>query len=170
MRKLFNFLTDLVVSTLPQDAASAWLKRVLLSLLGARIGVRLKIWRLVWIDEPRGLVIGDDVTLGRGVHMLTGGGVSIGDRTMVGHGSQLISSGHRIPASRAESMRFSGKQAAPIVVGDDAWIGAGAIVLGGVSIGRGAVVAAGAVVSRDVPEFAIVAGVPARVVKSRDGD
>lgn len=170
MRDLLNFLTDLVVSTLPQDAASAWLKRALLVLLGARIGARCKVWRLVWVDEPRGLVVGDDVTVGRGVHVLTGGGVHIGDRTMVGHGAQLISSGHRIPGSRAEPMRFSGRQAAPIVVGADAWIGAGAIVLGGVTIGRGAVVAAGAVVARDVPEYAIVAGVPARVVKWRDDD
>ena len=58
-----------------------------------------------------------------------------------------------------------------IVVGDDAWIGAGAIVLPNVTIGEGAVVGAGAVVTRDVPPFAVVVGVPAKVVGDiRKGD
>jgi len=55
----------------------------------------------------------------------------------------------------------------PIVVEDDAWLGVGVIVLSGVRVGKGAVVGAGAVVTRDIPEGAIVAGVPARVVKMR---
>ncbi len=53
----------------------------------------------------------------------------------------------------------------PIVVEDEVWIGAGAILLPGVTVGRGAVVAAGAVVTRDVPPFTVAAGVPARVIK-----
>jgi len=53
-----------------------------------------------------------------------------------------------------------------IVVGDDAWIGAGAIVLPNVTIGEGAVVGAGAVVTKDVPPFAIVVGVPAKVIRT----
>ncbi len=57
---------------------------------------------------------------------------------------------------------------APVVVGDRVWIGTGAIVLKGVTIGDGAVVAAGAVVTRDVPPNAVVAGVPAKVVGRAD--
>jgi len=54
-----------------------------------------------------------------------------------------------------------------IVIEDDCWLGGGATILAGVRVGRGAVVAAGAIVTRDVPPYAIVAGVPARVVRMR---
>jgi maltose O-acetyltransferase len=56
----------------------------------------------------------------------------------------------------------------PIVIQDNVWIGAGAKVLGGVTIHKGAVIGANAVVTRDIPENAIVAGVPARVIRFRD--
>jgi len=57
-------------------------------------------------------------------------------------------------------------EGAPIVIEDSAWIGAGAIILAGVTIGRNAVVGAGSVVTKDVPAGAVVAGNPARVIKS----
>lgn len=56
---------------------------------------------------------------------------------------------------------------APIVIEDDVWIGAGSIILSGVNVGRGAIIAAGAVVNRDVPEFAIVGGIPAKILSYR---
>jgi acetyltransferase-like isoleucine patch superfamily enzyme len=64
-----------------------------------------------------------------------------------------------------EGPRFEG--AAPIIIGSDVWIGAHAAIMGGVSIGDGAVVALGAVVTKDVPAYAIVGGVPARIIRYR---
>lgn len=57
----------------------------------------------------------------------------------------------------------------PVVIGDDVWIGARVIILPGVTVGKGAVLGAGTVVARDVPEWAVVVGNPARVVKFRSG-
>ncbi|MCJ8144317.1 chloramphenicol acetyltransferase [Ancylobacter sp. A5.8] len=65
---------------------------------------------------------------------------------------------------------FGWRRAQPVIIGHDVWIGHGAIVLPGRHIGDGAVVAAGAVVTKDVPAYAIVAGVPARVVRMRFPD
>ena len=56
----------------------------------------------------------------------------------------------------------------PVTIGDDVWIGFGACVLPGVSVGRGSIVAAGAVVTKDVPDWTIVGGVPAKVIGSRN--
>jgi acetyltransferase-like isoleucine patch superfamily enzyme len=60
-----------------------------------------------------------------------------------------------------------GCAARPVTIGDDVWLGARAIIVRGVTVGEGAVVGAGAVVSKDVPARAVVAGVPARVIRSR---
>ena len=86
------------------------------------------------------------------------GGIEIGDDTMLGPNVSLITSGH--PTAVAE--RRAGIVVAPISIGANVWIGAGATVLGGVSVGDGAVMAAGAVVTRDVPAATLVGGVPAR--------
>jgi acetyltransferase-like isoleucine patch superfamily enzyme len=57
-----------------------------------------------------------------------------------------------------------------MVIGDDVWIGANAVILPGVKIGTHSIVAAGAVVTKDVPEFSLVAGIPAKVIKKLEGD
>ena len=166
---LLNFVAETVMATLPHDSISCRLKRGLLRFRGARIGRHVKLWRDVWVDHYPKLTIGEHVTLGKSVMLICGGEVSIGDNCMIGHGSQIISVGHRIPTlASGESMRFSGPDAAPITLEEDVWIGASAIVLPGTTIGRGTVVAAGAVVTGDLPANVIAGGVPAVVIKERE--
>lgn len=76
---------------------------------------------------------------------------------------------NRLLAFDAPTVREDPKLSSPLTIEDGVWIGFGAIILSGITIGRGAVVAAGAVVTRSVPPFAVVAGVPARQVGARGG-
>lgn len=112
-------------------------------------------------DHGRSLQLGERVFVNHGCTINDLGGVVIGDDVLVGPNVQILSAGH--PVDPAE--RRSGVVVARIEIGRGVWIGAGATVLQGVSIGEDSVVAAGAVVTRDVPDRVVVAGVPARVVK-----
>ncbi|MGH7898576.1 MAG: acyltransferase, partial [Candidatus Binatia bacterium] len=95
------------------------------------------------------------------------GGVEIGDRTLLAGGC-YVGGGRYHLADRDRSIASQGSYSeGPVVIGADCWIGAHAVVLDGVTIGRGAVVAAGAVVVRDVSEYTVVGGVPARALKER---
>ena len=89
------------------------------------------------------------------------GGITIGDGALIGHQVVLATLNHDLNPERRKSMK-----AAPIVIGKNVWIGAHATVLAGVSIGDNAVIAAGAVVTKDVPPMTVVAGIPAKTVKS----
>ena len=163
-----NYLVELFMAIAPHDPLSSRVKGALMRWRGASIGARPKIWRDVWVDDYRKLSIGDDVSVGKSAMLICIGGVTIGNQVMIAHGSQIISAGHRMP-SVGESMRFSGLDAAPIVIEDGAWVGAGAIVLPGITIGSGSVVAAGSVVTKDVSPNTVVAGVPSTVIATRSG-
>lgn len=114
------------------------------------------------IAEPR-IVIGDHFYANAYCHML--GDITIGNDVILGPKVTIWARDHG--TAKDVPMRLQPHVAAPIVIGDDVWIGASAVILKGVTIGRGAVVAAGCVVTKDVPEWAIVAGVPARIIKHR---
>jgi acetyltransferase-like isoleucine patch superfamily enzyme/GT2 family glycosyltransferase len=109
--------------------------------------------------------IGDDVVLSRGVHIVAFERVTLGHGAMVGEYSSLRDANHR--RSTAGSMRHSGHEHAPIDVGRNVWIGRGATVLKGLTLGESCVVGANAVVTRSVAAQAVVAGAPARPIDLR---
>ncbi|MBU1170048.1 MAG: sugar O-acetyltransferase [Proteobacteria bacterium] len=109
---------------------------------------------------------GKNITLGKNVFLNTGctfqdrGGITIGDGTQIGQNVVLTTLNHGFaPEERNTTFPF------PIVIGKNVWISANATVVPGVTIGDNAIIAAGAVVTRDVPANAIVAGVPAKIIK-----
>jgi len=121
-------------------------------------------------DLPHAAIeIGRDCLIGE-FNVLRGqGGIEIGDRVYTSPFVQLAAVNH-VFTDPTRPFVEQGITAQGIAVEDDVWIGAGAIITDGVHIGRGAVVAAGAVVTGDVPAHTVVAGVPARVVKTITGD
>ncbi|MFI5656008.1 DapH/DapD/GlmU-related protein [Streptomyces anulatus] len=107
---------------------------------------------------------GENVFVNQGCTFMDKGGIRIGNGVMIAPKVSLITGGHPLPlAERRAYLSF-----APIVIEDDVWVGAAAVITQGVTVGAGAVVAAGAVVTRDVPAGTVVAGVPARVIKKID--
>jgi maltose O-acetyltransferase len=113
----------------------------------------------------RNLAVADDVYVGPNCTIDLSDQVSIGARTSISPSCSLLT--HADPGA-AWGNRLSAqypRKTAPIAIGSDSWIGAGAIVLAGVTIGSGSVVGAGAVVTHDVPDGALAAGSPARVLR-----
>ncbi len=120
-------------------------------------------------DLPHaGIRIGRDSLIGEYTVVRGQGGVVIGDRVYTSPFCQILAVNHVFDDPRRPFIE-QGITAQGIVIEDDVWVGAGAIITDGVRIGRGSVVAAGAVVTRDVPPHTVVAGVPARPVKTIDG-
>jgi len=109
-----------------------------------------------------------DVTIGDytriGIHCTVIGPVCIGDHVNLAQGITVTALNHNYADSNRK-IDEQGISTKPVVIGDDVWIGANAVILPGVTIGRHVVVAAGAVVTKDVPDYSLVAGVPAKEIK-----
>jgi acetyltransferase-like isoleucine patch superfamily enzyme len=134
---------------------------ILRHLAGAEIGARCAFERGIRITARGGLRIGERCNINHGVLLDGGGGLVIGSLVNISPEALLLTTEHD-----PDSPHFEGRDR-EVVVGDRVWIASRAIILPGASIGEGAVVAAGAVVRGEVPTWSIVAGNPARVVRSR---
>ncbi len=112
------------------------------------------------------MVIGDQTWIGQQCFFHSAGGITVGQRVGVGPGVKILTSVHT-EAGRDVPVLFSPVETAPVVIEDDADLGINSVILPGVRVGRGAIVGAGAVVTENVPPYAVVAGVPARVLRYR---
>src|ERR1044071_1431974 len=121
-------------------------------------------------DMPHsGIKIGSDSLIGDYSVIRGQGGVQIGDRVYTSPFTQIIAVNHVFDDPNRPFVE-QGISAEGIVIEDDVWLGAGAIVTDGVKIGKGAVVAAGAVVTKDVPPHTVVGGVPAKIIRTIEGN
>lgn len=109
------------------------------------------------------LIIGADCSINYGVSIGCTMSIQLGDRCRVGPYVMIVDTAFHELLDRSKA-----PPSEAVVLGDDVWVGAKASIMPGVTIGRGAVVGTGAVVTRDVPPFAVVAGVPAKIVKQLD--
>lgn len=109
------------------------------------------------------LVLKEHACIGENARFMGEGAITIGAHVMMGPDVMIITSDHELNKEGFEK----GFITKDVVIGDYAWIGARVIILKGVKIGKRGVVAAGSVVTRDVPDYSIVGGVPAKVIKYR---
>lgn len=141
------------------------IRRWLCRLVWAACGKHVSVDASVSFGNGRDLRVGDFSALGYNSRFI--GPVTIGSDVMIGRDVICRVASHPCD-QRADASRQAGYDpAGPVVVGDDVWIGSRVIILPGVNVGRGAILGAGAVITGDVPEYAIVAGNPARIIRYR---
>ena len=154
MKSILGAAADWLAGVVERRRAAALVARC------RRAGSRVRFRMPVVIYAPEQLELGDQVDIGEFTHLRADGGLRIGSRVLIAAHVTITTREHP-----TELPRWGVTKDAPIAIEDDVWIGAGAVVLPGVTIGRGAVVAAGAVVTASVEPFTVVGGVPARPIK-----
>ena len=141
-------------------------RQALLRKLFGRIGPKFEIMPPFFCDYGGHIFAGDNLFLNYNCTILDCAHVTIGDNVMMGPNVQLYTAYHPLLASD----RIKGPElAAPITIGNNVWIGGGAIICQGVTIGDNTTIGAGAVVVKDVPGNVFAAGNPCRVVKELNG-
>jgi len=112
------------------------------------------------------MVIGDETWIGQQCFFHSAGGLIIGRHVGIGPGVKIVTSSHNLD-ELDKPILHSSLRFAPVVIGDNSDLGVGAVILPGVQIGQGVQVGAGAVVVSDVEDYAVVVGVPAKVMRMR---
>ena len=140
-------------------------RSLLTRLTGKTVDETVTVFPPFHSEFGKNLTLGKDIFINIGCRFQDTGGITIGDGTLIGHGSTLTTLDHGIDPNRRADMI-----PARVVIGRKVWLGAGVTVVPGVTIGDGAIVGAGAVVTKDVPANAIVAGVPAKLIRGTGFD
>lgn len=161
--RLFSYVLDmeLLIVRLAGFIPLHFVRKLIYLSAGVRMGRGSHIHMGAQFFYPPGVEIGRGSIIGQGIVLDGREKLTIGDYVDIASEVMIYNSKHDI---NAEDFRAV---SAPVEIGDHVFIGPRAIILQGVKIGRGAVVAAGAVVNKDVPDFAIVGGVPAQVIGER---
>lgn len=130
-------------------------------LFGKPVDPSFRVFPPFYTDFGKNITVGKNVFINACCHFQDQGGITLGDNCLVGHNVVFATLNHGFAPEERQSML-----PAPIVVGRNVWIGSNSTILQGVTIGDNSIIAAGSVVTKDVPANAIVAGVPARLIRS----
>ncbi|HTN22374.1 MAG TPA: DapH/DapD/GlmU-related protein [Solirubrobacteraceae bacterium] len=142
------------------------IRQAWIELTGSAVDEAFHLIPPLYCDHGLNIRVGRNVFVNQACMLYDIGGIEIGDDVMIGPRVSLLTAGHPLDPDRRRRQIV----AAPIAIERNVWLGAGAMVLQGVTVGSDAVVAAGAVVTRDVPPRTLVAGVPARVLREIGAD
>ena len=160
-RWLLALLTEYTLNDVLPHIPSWTIRRFVMKRMKMKIGRGTFIAKRNYIMTPQQLTIGEHSHINRGCTIDARGGITIGANVSVSYNVSIMTGSHDY-----NSTSFRGRFL-PIRIDDYAWIGNNAVIQQNITIGRGAVVCAGAVVTKDVPPFSVVAGVPARSIGQR---
>lgn len=158
---------------LPHDDVAA--RRAVLEELFGEMGERVEIDTPFYCDHGRNIRIGSDVIININCTFVDNRTIRIGNRVLIASNVQIYTSGHPVlPQERLvadwpkEGGAFFRTYAQPVTIEDGVWIGGGAILLPGVTIGKNSVIGAGSVVNRSIPANCVAVGSPCRVIRHFD--
>jgi maltose O-acetyltransferase len=161
MKKFYLGFLD-VMGRLPgrlgAKGRGSWLRRS-----AGHCGEGVNILPGAFVGSPERLSIGANSGIGFACYLSCSGGLTIGERVLMGPYVMVYTSNH-VWNPKLGTYYKQGETMAPVVIEDDVWLGAGCVILPGVTLARGTTVAAGAVVTKDTQAASIVGGVPARVL------
>jgi len=156
-----SFATKSLLVQMSNASDPAEIRDLLSQITGSEIDESVAVFTPLYVNYGKNTKIGKNVFINFDCVFLDLGGITIEDNALISPKVSLLSEGHPVSPNDRQSL-----VPGPIHIKKNAWIGAGATILPGVTIGENAVVAAGAVVSKDVPDNTIVGGVPAKIIKS----
>lgn len=170
MKKFSLILYYLIAKKLPESASPVGklamkFRRYLVSYIFDYCEDNINIEKNVFFGSGSGIRIGENS--GIGINARIQGPLSIGKNVMMGPDVLIYTQNHKIDRVDIPMIKQGDREKELVLIEDDVWIGARCIIMPGVVIGTGSVLAAGSVVSKDVPKYSIVGGVPARVLKNR---
>ena len=128
----------------------------------SRIGVRCYFLA----KAPGRIVIGENAYINVNCYITSCNGIQIGDNVLIAENVSIRDYDHEY-SDTGKPIFLQGLRDAPIYIGDDVWIGRGVMITSGVTIGKGCIIGANAVVTKDLPDYSIAVGIPARVIRTR---
>ena len=134
---------------------------IMKELFYGQIGENSVVNNQLTVVLPKNVKIGSGVTVMNGALMMAAGGITIEDKVMIAANVQLISNNHDPYIREVLTCK-------PILIKYGAWVGAGATILPGVTVGKYAIIGANSVVNKDIPDYAVAVGSPAKVIKYLD--
>ncbi len=163
----FYLILQSIFSIFPDFYIGIRLRRILYKYYLNNCGKKLSIASRVHIEVPEKITIGNFTGINMNCWISGGGGIKIGNNVLIGPNVIIHSANHNFSKTDV-LIKDQGHSFKEVIIEDDVWIGAGAIILPGVKIKRGSVIGAGSIVTKDIPEYSIAVGNPAKVKKQRD--
>lgn len=160
----YCFARHLPSSGLPYSFGARYIRTFFARGMLEKCGKGVNIEHGAFFASGKDITIGDHSGIGIGCRVA--GPLSIGDDVMMAPNVTIVTQNHET-SDLSVPMRLQTAPKHKVTIGNDVWIGANVIILPGITVGNGCIIAGGAVVTKDVPDYAVVGGNPARIIKNR---